>query len=278
MDKRRMCPQCRAFITTDDKVCPYCDAKVGPRAIDVRSPADLLGGLIPQAGFVTALILLINGGLYAATALYSMNSGEGRGVLDIDGLTLFRFGAKFRAAIRAGEWWRLVTAGFLHGGVFHILMNSWALVDLGRQVEELYGHSRMYVFYFVATVAGFVASTWWSNTLSIGASAGIFGLIGVMIAFGSEHKGGLGSTVRGFYIRWAVYGLLIGLLPMFRVDNAAHLGGLAGGFLIARVAGTPRLDQQNPVEKLWMGAAWVTAAATAYCFVRMYLSFSNPTL
>ena len=60
MDKRRMCPNCRAFITTDDKVCPNCQFTVVPKAVDRRTPADALGGLIPHARFTTMLILLIN--------------------------------------------------------------------------------------------------------------------------------------------------------------------------------------------------------------------------
>jgi rhomboid protease GluP len=72
-----MCPQCRAFITTSDKVCPYCNTQVGPRAVEQRDPGPILGGLIPHAQFVTSMILLLNFGLYAATALYSSRSGAG---------------------------------------------------------------------------------------------------------------------------------------------------------------------------------------------------------
>ena len=67
VEKRRMCPHCRAFITTSDKVCPYCDTPVGPKAIDVRSPGDLLGGLIPGGQFVTVLILTANVGMFLVT-------------------------------------------------------------------------------------------------------------------------------------------------------------------------------------------------------------------
>ena len=61
-----MCPNCRAFITADDKVCPYCDAQVGARVIDRRMPDDLLGGWIPHARFTTVMILLLNAGLFIA--------------------------------------------------------------------------------------------------------------------------------------------------------------------------------------------------------------------
>ncbi len=269
-----MCPHCRAFITTKDRICPYCETEVGPRAVDRRSPGEILGGLIPHARFTTVMILLVNFGLYAATALYSMR--QGGDLMGLDGRTLFEFGAKHREAILLGQWWRLVTAGFLHGGLFHILMNSWVLFDLGTQVEEVYHTSRLLVFYFVSTVFGFLASTFWSPALSVGASAGLFGLIGAMIALGVRYRSPLTSEVRSMYVRWAVYGLIFGLLPGLRVDNAAHLGGLAAGFACAYVAGLPKLTD-TVGERLWRGAAALCLLATAYCFARMFLWFLSST-
>src|SRR5450631_3527478 len=76
VEKRRMCPNCRAFITSSDRTCPYCSENVGPRAIDVRQPGDFLGGLIPHAHFTTVLILLINAGLFLATSFLSKTYGE----------------------------------------------------------------------------------------------------------------------------------------------------------------------------------------------------------
>src|ERR1035441_6017603 len=158
MDSRRMCPHCRAFITNKDKVCPYCNERVGPRAIDGRSPSDILGGLIPHARFNTMVILAINFGLYVATTIYSMKAGNQGAFMNLDSRTLITFGAKFGPFIAAGQWWRLVTAGFLHGGLVHILMNSWVLFDLAPQVEEMFGASRMWVIYFVSSVVVFYLS------------------------------------------------------------------------------------------------------------------------
>lgn len=266
-----MCPNCRAFITTSDKVCPYCDTPVGPRAVDRRQSAEISVGFIPHARFVTVLILTINFGLYAATALFSMQNG-GASFMDIDGRTLLLFGAKYNEFIAAGQWWRLITAGFLHGGLFHILMNSWVLFDLGAQVEELYGARRLIVIYFLTTVFGFMVSTWWSPALSIGASAGIFGLLGAMIALGMRSGTVIGAAIRSLYIRWAVYGLLIGLLPFFRIDNAAHIGGLIAGFVTGFVAGTP-LPRRSVQEKLWGIAALACIVMTAFAFLQMFLFF-----
>jgi rhomboid protease GluP len=270
MDKRRMCPNCRAFITTSDKVCPYCDMKLGPRAVDRRSPSDVLGGLIPAARFTTVMILLINFGLYLVTAVFSMKAGNANAFMGLDGRTLILFGAKNAYFVfLQGEWWRLVTAGFLHGGMFHILMNSWVLFDLGTTVEQFYGTRRMLVVYFVSTITGFFASCFWSAGTSVGASAALFGLIGAMIALGVGNRTALGSAIKGMYVRWAIYGLIFGLLfPM--IDNAAHLGGLAGGFVIGYVAGTPKLVEDGR-EQFWKWAAWAAVALTIFAFVRMLL-------
>jgi rhomboid protease GluP len=246
---------------------------VGARAIDRRTPAAILGGMIPHARFTTVVILLINFGLFLATALYSMGAGNGGDFWGIDVVTLVKFGAKYNVLAR-GEWWRLVTAGFLHGGLLHILMNSWVLFDLGPQVEEIYGTSRMLVIYFVSNVVGFYVSAVWSAAPSVGASAALMGLIGAMIALGVRHKNPTGSAIRATYMRWAIYVILFGLLPGLRVDNAAHIGGLAAGFGIAYLAGLPRLEG-SWTERLWRGASWVCILLTVVSFLKMYLWFSH---
>lgn len=264
-----MCPNCRAFISASDRTCPYCGEKVGPRAIDVRSPGDILGGFIPHARFATTMILVVNFALFAATALFSMRSGNEGAIMGIDGQTLYLFGAKYPDAILAGQWWRLITAGFLHGGLFHILMNSWVLFDLGAQVEEIYGSARLVVFYFLATVGGFAASTFFSRSLSVGASAGLFGLIGVMLALGVGQRNPMGAAIRGMYIRWIVYGTLIGL--MFNVDHSAHFGGLAAGFLGGYLSGVPHAGSR---EMPWKLAAYACLFITGVAFLRMYVWFA----
>ncbi len=269
-----MCPNCRAFITKDDKVCPYCEVKLGPRIVDRRSPSDALGGLIPAARFTTVMILLINFGLFVVTAIFSMKSGNAGAFMGLDSRTLIFFGAKYPPLMfQHGEWWRLITAGFLHGGLLHIMMNSWVLFDLGTTVEQFYGTRRMLVIYFFSSVAGFLASTFWSPSPSVGASAALFGLIGAMIALGIQDRTGLGAAIKGMYVRWAIYGLIFGLMiPM--IDNAAHLGGLAGGFAIGYVAGTPRLVEDWR-ESLWKWLAYAAVAITVLAFVKMFLGFQD---
>ena len=271
MDSRRMCPHCRAFITDRDRICPYCNEPVGPRTVErSEGGAGLLAGFIPHARFNTVIILLINFGLYVATSLFAMNSGRGD-AMNIDAQTLYFFGAKYGPAIARGEWWRLVTAGFLHGGLIHILMNSWVLFDLGSQVEEVYGSSRMLVIYFVSTISGFYLSNLFHpGTPSVGASAALFGLLGAMIAILTKHRNSFTDAVRGQYLRWLIMLLVFSLFG--NIDMLAHIGGLVGGFAIGWVAGDRRYEGST-TEKLWRVAAGCCIALTAVSFLKMYLWF-----
>jgi rhomboid protease GluP len=269
-----MCPNCRAFISPSDRVCPYCEVELGPKPVDVRPSYSDEGGFLSHSRFTTTILLVINFGLYAATTLYSMQSAEGQLVTNIDPRTLVIFGAKFPPAMYQGQWWRLITAGFLHGGIIHILMNSWVLFDLGATVEEFFGTRRYVVIYFLSTIFGFAASTWWSNAISIGASAGLFGFIGAMIALGMRSRSTIGASMRSHYTQWALWGLAMGFLPTFRSDNAAHLGGLAAGFLTAYIAGTPKLAG-GFVEKIWGVLAWTCLAITILSFAIMLSEFSS---
>lgn len=272
LDKRRMCPNCRAFITSDDKVCPYCQHQVGQPAIARRSPPDVLGGLIPHQRFVTMLILLINTGLYLAMMLRMTQQG-GSGFRDPDLQTLVDFGAKYVPYILGrGQWWRLITAAFLHGGLLHIAMNSWVLFDLGPQVNESFGTPRFLTIYFVSSVTGYLASMYWSSAVSIGASAGLCGLIGAMIALGTRDRSAFGAAMRRQYVQWMIYLLIFGLV-ISGVDNAAHLGGLAGGFIVAYLAGTPGFSPA--MENFWRGAAGVALAATAWAFFEMFMHLTR---
>lgn len=256
-----MCPHCRAMITLDEKVCPYCDAKLGSRAIDLRVPNDLLGGLMPGNRFVTSMLLLVNG-LIFLTLFLSENSyflvsawKDGRGIL-----------------IR-GELWRLITAGYLHKDILHIAMNAFAIFQMGAFVEELYGAKRMFTSYTVATICGFLASSLWNPTIpSLGASAGAFGLIGALIAYGVNSKTSMGDAMKKYYIESAVFSVLVTWLLNFPIDNAAHLGGLAGGFVTSWLAGEPRLIDDWK-EKIWSVGAVLSLLITIGAFVKMYLHF-----
>jgi rhomboid protease GluP len=257
-----MCPSCRAFVTTSDRVCPYCQAPLGARAVERRNPGEILGGLIPHARFTTIIILLINTALFLAE---SWNHDSG--ITDA--------GQSVPAALMDGQWWRLITAGFIHRGLPHILINSWVLFDLGAEVETFYGTSRLIIFYFVSTVTGFAASSRiHGGSFSAGASAGIYGLIGAMLAFGFTERSSLGMQVKSLYTRWVIYGLALSILgPYFGlpIDLWAHAGGFAGGFLAGWLASTPRARLMWK-EPLLRALAGVCIALTVVAFGMMTMA------
>lgn len=209
--------------------------------------------LMPEGRMAVALLLLVNSALFVA--IHLANSGA-----------LPTYGAKWLPAILNGDWYRLITAGYLHVQIYHILMNMMSLYNLGPIVEEIYGTRRMFTLYTAATIGGFFLSALWSpRTHSLGASAGIFGLLGALIAYGVHNKSFIAQHLRTQCLINAGIGLMMGwVLPM--IDNAAHLGGLAGGFVVAYLADVPRAAN-DAREKLWGLAAIVSLLLTLYSFL-----------
>ena len=89
-----------------------------------------------------------------------------------------------------------------------------------------------------------------------------------MIAVGIIHKTWEAQAIKSMYTRWAIYGLLFGLLPL-PIDNAAHLGGLATGFVTAWLAGTPKLVETHWKERLWQGVLIIMLLVTGLSFAKM---------
>ena len=273
MSKPRMCPHCRAFIDPKSKTCEYCGEKVGKTYAQRPDPGRVLGGFVSPSHYTTFIILFINFALFVATLIMTTKvTGQSPGLFaGIDGEVLRLFGAKDRFSILLrGEWWRLITAGFLHAGTFHLLMNTWVLFDLGARVEEFYGTSRYLVIYLTSSIFGFLVSMFWSLSLSIGASAAACGLIGAMMAYGRRTGS---SFIWSFYLRWAIMIAVIGLLPGFRIDNAAHLGGFAAGFGLAYFAGTPQ--HGSPIESFWKSAAGLAIGLVVVSFFFSYQLLSR---
>ena len=247
--KQRMCPACRALIDRTESVCPLCGEPVS--AVAAPGLGRLLDSILPQQARYSTLLLSANVFLFGLMLVATIRGSGGR--LDssllfgsIDVLTLVRFGAKYGFLIGEGEWWRFVTPVFLHANLIHLGFNSWVLFDLGPAVEGLYGPQKFLVLYVVTGSAGFVLSYLWQPlAVSVGASGAIFGLIGVMIAYGYRNRRGAGEAVRNMFVRYAVYMLAFGLV-ISGIDNAAHIGGLAAGIAFgALVSDMPSLTQSS---------------------------------
>jgi rhomboid protease GluP len=179
-------------------------------------------------------------------------------------------GALSREAVLAGEWWRTVTAIFLHGGLEHFVGNAIALFVLGMVCEHAYGRAQ-FVFLFVATgIAGSLVSMLTSPGPSVGASGAIFGLQGAAIVLFRRHRERLLVRDRRIglvLIVWALYAIGQGVATPY-VDNGAHLGGVLAGLVIARwlhpvVLEPPPEDVAARMRRL----AWLTAAVLAAAFL-----------
>ncbi|WP_176063105.1 rhomboid family intramembrane serine protease [Anaeromyxobacter diazotrophicus] len=160
--------------------------------------------------------------------------------------------AKVDARVRAGEWWRLFTASFLHGGLLHVGVNAYALYAIGPTVERLYGRVRFLLVFLLGGALGFAASTAFVRQPSLGASAGLFALLGVLLGFAVRERRRLDPSSRRAMMReiLTVAGLNLGLgLMVPFVDNAAHLGGFAGGLLLGVVL-RPRSARRAPAAQL----------------------------
>ena len=133
--------------------------------------------------------------------------------------------------VAEGEWWRLITAGFLHAGLMHLLFNCLALYTLGTPFEALYGRTRYAILLLVSLVAGSYASITFNaeNQVSVGASGAIFGLFGALLVVGRR----LGADTRPTLTLLAINTAIAIAIP--NIDWRAHLGGLAGGVVVATV-------------------------------------------
>lgn len=140
-------------------------------------------------------------------------------------------------AIRDGQYYRLLTGIFLHGGIFHLLFNCYALYVIGSQVENFLGKFKFLVIYLVAGISGSLFSMiFGGNYASIGASGAIFGLMGALVYFGYHYRVYLGNVVKSQIIPLIVLNLMLGFF-MTGIDNFAHIGGLIGGTLISIALG-----------------------------------------
>ena len=151
-------------------------------------------------------------------------------------------------SIRYGHYYRLFTGLFLHGSIFHLIFNSYALYVIGSQIESFLGKFKFAVIYLAGGVMGSLFSiTFNGNAASIGASGAIFGLMGALVYFGYHYRVYLGNVIKSQIIPLIVFNLVLGFV-MTGVDNSAHIGGLIGGTLATVALGVK--DKSTNFERM----------------------------
>lgn len=225
--------------------------------------------------------------LVACLTAYGVSVVVSGRFIEIPADILLRLGGGFAPALADGEWWRLLTATFFHGGVLHLVVNQMVLLDVGpaveagfRQRRDSHGPVRLVGIFLLGAAVGFLASAWWTrDSVTIGASGGIFACYGFWLAEAPRRL-----VVAGGRRRWwpALVYVLVAFGAGFLipgVDNAAHLGGLVAGGLIGAVAARWRSAMQVGVLALlasgiaMMPADWAIPYRSHQEFEQAYADF-----
>jgi membrane associated rhomboid family serine protease/Tfp pilus assembly protein PilF len=241
-------------FTFGKKVCQWCVQheayQRGELADDARQPVmrtPWARRSEPAIG-LTQIIFGINAAVFLGMAL------AGSTIMEFSTAESIRWGANAGALTFSGEWWRLLTNIFVHGGIIHIAFNMWCLWNLGQLCESLYGRWTYAGVYLVCGVGASLASAAWNPyRASVGASGAIFGLAGALIAafkLGefSVPRAALSGTLRSLGA-FVVYNLVFGFaLP--GIDNTAHIGGLITGLIVGALIAVVAPYQDRPLRRI----------------------------
>lgn len=257
--ERRICPDCMIDASVGFQ-CPECVA-AGNKG--VREARTIFGGRVARdPGYISKALIAVNVLAYLLQRVPDLQVTE-RFVLV--GVGIYSIGP---VGVADGEYYRLLTAAFLHGGMFHLLLNMYALFLFGPALERAFGRTRFTILYLISALGGTAASYAFSNPIdsSLGASGAVFGLMGALLVVGRR----LGTDPRAVLLLLSINLLAGFFIP--RIDWRAHLGGLIVGTLCAlALAGTPR----QPIRAVQIAGAvglallitalvlWRTAQLTA---------------
>jgi membrane associated rhomboid family serine protease/Flp pilus assembly protein TadD len=257
------CPRCGAPFppaSEEHPWCPQCEQELSTPG----SPSRGDRASHPPPGrwrFLlspTLVLIGINVAVFVAMLL------QGR-ALSFSPDLLLRWGANSGALTSGGQWWRLLSSIFVHGGPVHIALNMWCLFNLGWLAELLFGRWRFTLLYLLCGIGGSLASICWrGNGLSVGASGAIFGIAGALIPAMMLHSNPQARTALKKQLSsisvFVVYNLAFGA-AVPGIDNAAHVGGLLTGFVLGAAYPTGsdrrrgRGQTGSPASRRWLAGA-----------------------
>jgi len=270
----KLCPSCGSLVGINATRCHNCgtNLRFSMAAVN-RSLSGVFAGPAPVTTALLVANLLMFGVEWMAVA--AQGRGGGLSILwSMGGESSYRLGLSAPYGIYVQhQWYRLITAMFLHGGLIHIGFNMMALMQLGPALEELYGSSRYFFLYIFTGAFGFLVSSI-LGTYSLGASGGLLGLVGAMLAVTTKRGGAYMRELRSRLISSVVFLFVLGFMGM-GIDNKAHLAGLASGFVLGKIFA----DRQpmNVREKQIANAlGWLAGIAVIASFALMILHYRDP--
>ncbi len=179
----------------------------------------------------------------ACTAYFIWMCLHGMNPVDPSVEDIFNGGGNLSAAtFRYGQWWRLLSSGFVHCGILHLFLNMWFLFAIGRQAERFFGHLLYALIYLAALVGGSMLSGAINDRIvSAGASGALFGLVGAIVAYMLRNRGNIPPSIRSQSMKNMFSCIFINLVYGMRpgIDNWCHIGGLVAGFVCGLIAAFP---------------------------------------
>lgn len=268
--KSILCPNCRKLISIDEPACPYC----GLKRPGLHNTAGAVRKIFFGADPVMAIIYINIAFYILSLFLGGISNGGSFNLLSPSNYSLFSLGATGTVPVlEAHRYWTLISASFLHGGIFHILFNMMALYQLGPFVLKEFGFHRFINLYIITGICGFATSVLFGVSFTIGASASICGLIGAIIYYGKSRGDSYGETIYKEAIGWVV-GLIIFGLIFPGINNWAHGGGLLSGIALAFLMGYNDNRQENAAIKLSAYACiLLTVSVLIWAIINPFFSF-----
>ena len=265
-----VCPSCGNLVGVNDDRCFTC-GRWNPGLWGFTPALRRFNTEFGFAESVTSTCII----LYVLMLLYSGPRIRMAGInfLSPDQFAMLVFGASGAVPVFGyGRWWTVLSAGWLHGGLLHILFNMLWIRQLGPACVDLFGTGRTVIIYTLGSIVGFTASSVMGyllggvpilggSMLTLGASAPIFGLLGAMVHYGRQASSIVKTQAAGYAMTLFVFGLL-----MPGVDNWAHAGGFAGGYLASFFLNPMRPERGNHLL-IALGCLAATLASIVASFV-----------
>ena len=271
----KLCPSCGSLVGINATRCHNCgtNLRFSMAAVN-RSLSGVFAGPAP----VTTALLVANLLMFGVEWMAAAAQGQGGGLSILWGMggePTYRLGMSSPYGIYyLHQWYRLIAAMFLHGGLIHIGFNMMALMQLGPALEELYGSARYFFLYIFTGAFGFLVSSFTGHN-SLGASGGLLGLVGAMLAITSKRGGSYMRELRSGLIRSVVILFVLGALPGIAIDNWAHGAGLAAGFVLGKIF-ADRQPMTARERQIANALGWLAGIAVIASFALMIMHYRDP--
>jgi len=271
----KLCPACSSLVGITATRCHECGTSLTFSLAAITKKLPVVSNLESP---VSTVLLGLNFFLFAIQLMFTIQAGSAGGMnilWRLDGISSYRLGACYGESVFLDhQWWRLITAMFLHGGLIHIGFNMMTLMQFGPAVEELYGSPRFLFLYTITGAVGFFFSALRGH-FSLGASGALLGIIGAVLAVTTKRGGAYMRDLRTRLISSLVFLFALGIFGGIGIDNWAHGGGLAAGFLLGELF-MDRQPMNNAEKQRAQILGWFAGLAILASFVLMLLHFRDP--